>query len=165
MAEIRVIHSLAGPFAAEEPVEELLIFLRANGYVVVELERGGAADEPLASVWHARLTRGEEGAGWWSSEMTRLATTLTIDSTADAIRFDYRVDVRGQRMTREECDYWAREVRSAGRYLADEGELVDLRQIEADRARNARHGRLRYGFCLAAVLFVVLFILQLLFVY
>ncbi len=56
-------------------------------------------------------------------------------------------------------------MRSAGRYLADEGELVDLRQIEADRARNARHGRLRYGFCLAAVLFVVLFILQLLFVY
>lgn len=71
-------------------------------------------------------------AGWWASEMTRLHTTIDIETDDDVIALNYRVDTTGQWLTDEDRQFWNDEIAAAAD-CADGADVVDLREAERER--------------------------------
>lgn len=136
-------HIALEPGVSAEAVAKLISFYQFNGYALSSYE------ENLAI-----LTRGERGAGWYSSEMTSLFTELEIGVESDVIVLRYSVDVKGQRLKQGDLAFWGREAKFAAAVVQAEAEAVDLRPDEAKRVA----GELK-RFYLNGVLFTVVFVL------
>jgi len=140
-----------GPFEAEEPLAVLVEFYRTNGYERLD----GGGDDASTPSSPVALTRGEEGAGWWSSDMTELYAEVTIEAPSseedDAVSISYGVETSGQYMTDSDRQFWRRELETARQRLhAPSGDSRDLRQAEKKRAERMEQSRLRYALWAAA---------------
>ncbi len=122
-------------------------FYEHNGY-------RPSATNPSASTTIV-LTRGKPSAGWWSSNMTDLYTTVSATADDEGIELTYRVDTTGQHLTDEDEAFWRREATSAKNYMRGHKPLIDLRPIEADRAKKIK--REHRGVALQGA-FIVIFI-------
>lgn len=164
MSTHRQTGEIDGPFATEDPVYRLLEFFLANGYRVLErhalqVEQPATEDapSPLESV---RLERGRAGAGWWTSDMTELHTTVDLVRGDDIVRVRYEVDTSGQLLNEVEEAFWSRELQWAKRYLRDDSDAPrDLREDEARRAENQKDDLFSLGLWGAVGIFMVIIIL------
>lgn len=138
--------SIDVPDGAVSPVERLSTFYRHNGY-------GPDGDD----VDHI-FVRGESGAGWLSSKMTDLATELTIEVGDKTIVLTYRVETTGQHLTDEDRAFWKREADAAESYLRGDEELLDLRLLEEERAKNLRSELRGVGLWAMGIVFVIVFV-------
>ncbi len=111
-------------FTDDDSLDRLVAFLEHNGY------QQAPGDGP-----DVLLTRGNERAGWFSSNMSKLGTELRLRQKEDHTEAKYVVDIRGQRLTDEDQKFWRREINAAEAYaLNPDAELKDLRPTEAKRA-------------------------------
>lgn len=134
---------------ASDPTRTLVEFFEANGYSL------DAASEPSSN--SKTLTRGEAGAGWWSSNMTELRASVEIRSEADAILLDYRIDVTGQHLTEADRTFWKREAEAAEAHLDHPDRSPrDLRPAETERAQKIHGTMLTYGIWGAILMFLVI---------
>src|SRR5690554_4609516 len=140
-------HTIELPADHLAPLDVLSDFFVHNGY----MPRPGDDESSLT------LTRGTPGAGWRTSEMSGLGTTLTLRIVGNAVQADYVIDIRGQHLTESERSFWKREARAAAAYLEapEPDQLIDLRVHEATRARIARSRMRRTGFGAAITAFIV----------
>lgn len=135
----------------KEATDRLVEFYRQNGYAV---------DERSCSV--LRLRRGKNHAGWYSSDMTQLATTVAIIPGETGLKLRYHIDTTGQWLTDEDRQFWQHELEAAIACARDEAAPVDLRDEEADRAEELTGELRRTG--LQATIAVVLLVATLGFV-
>ena len=130
----------------DTPVKTLCEFYLHNGYEA----DSGDGPQPV-------LRRGESGAGWLSSKMTDLATTVTIEE-GDDIELKYHVDTTGQHLTDEDRAFWTTEAQAAESYLRGDRGLTDMRPLEKKRVKELR-GELRsVGLWAMAIVFVTVFV-------
>lgn len=156
MAEHHIERQFETVDSAEQPLERLLEFYRANGYETTDDEADDLSDG-------LRLVRGEPGIGWWTSDMSKLRTTLEIRRRDDTIDLRYVVDVTGQILTDDDREFWERELEAARQHLAGLGEFPrDLRDLEANRAKNIHHSMLSRGIWGGIIVFVVIAFLRIL---
>ena len=126
-------------------LERLVEFYRHNGYS----STCGGDDT------HRRtLVRGTSGASWWSSNMARLKTEVTIDVDDEGGHISYRVQTSGQHLTEDDRAFWEHETMAASDYLHRRATLVDLRPAEAQRAQRVQKEYRSFG--LQAAVFIVL---------
>lgn len=129
----------------DKTVDQIVEFYLHNGYI----REDGAENEEI------KLRRGKSGAGWWSSEMTRLATVVDIRRGDEAFRIDYRIETTGQHMSDDDRDFWRREVDALRSAVAD-GQLVDLRPDEKQRADELKTElRTTAGWAMAIVIAII----------
>ncbi|RDV38465.1 hypothetical protein DV096_06495 [Bradymonadaceae bacterium TMQ3] len=148
MSTFETTHTIALPDEhPAAPLDLLADFFVHNGY----MPRAADDDDALT------LTRGTPGAGWRTSEMSGLGTTLTLRLQNNDVVAHYVVDIRGQRLNDAERGFWRREARIAQSYLEspDPDHLVDLRDQEATRARIARQRMRRTGMGAAIAAFII----------
>lgn len=141
-------HSLAlsfnGPFE-DDAQQRVVEFLEANGYV--------RQDDTL------RFARGEEGAGWWSSAMCDLKTSLEVQLSDDAVKVLYEIDIEGQRLSEEDRKFWPGEAEHLSGYLRG-GPLFDLRHAEQKRAAKTRGSSIRMAMTVGFAIFCVIIVLH-----
>ncbi len=137
------------PDALDGAGRKLHDFFVHNGY---ESSNPPDSNEPLV------FNRGETGAGWWTSDMSELATELVIEPSADTVRLHYEIDTSGQILTDEDRAFWEDEVKAAERYLLGTGELVDLRKKEALRAEKMKREHRKLTIWATAIVFFLVFI-------
>lgn len=164
MATHRETGTFEGPHDEGTPLDTLVDFYVANGYVPVDAaEPGEPSDEPVATARSVSLERGKSGAGWWTSDMTKLHTRLQLDWTGEHIEYTYEVDTSGQLLKEVEQAFWRREVQWARRYLAGDVDAPrDLRDEEARRADEQENSLISMGVSGAVVVFLVIVALALL---
>ena len=124
----------------------------------VPVEEPEPPERPEEICLEAVLERGEKWAGLLSSNMSALPTIVTVSLSGNVMRVDYVVTTTGQLLSDEEREFWKREARSLEAYVKGSGELLSVASMEADRALTARRARLGSGLWVAAVVFVVVFI-------
>lgn len=124
--------------------ERLVEFYEHNGYGLDE-----------RSETHARLSRGRRHAGWWASEMTRLYTEVSITDADSDLEISYRIQTTGQLMDDEDREFWGREADAATDYGRGDGDLLDLRPRETERASEVTSELRRTGIYTAAFVFLV----------
>ena len=116
-------------FAVDDDVDDatkgVREFLELNGYSLND-----EGDHRLIA------KRGKPGASWFSSDMSRLETQLTIEFDGNQVDLDYRVTVTGQHLTDEDRQFWEREAQAIERATNREEPAVDLRPEEAERAKQ-----------------------------
>ena len=122
MSSYETTHRIGDVDELDDAVERLVEFYRHNGYEVAE-----RTDE------NVEFRRGRPRAGWFSSEMTRLQTTVRTDIDGDAVTIRYTVDTSGQWLTDEDRQFWTREAESAEECV-NGADPVDLRDEERRRA-------------------------------
>lgn len=134
--------------------ERLHQFYEVNGYALV-------TDDPLA------YERGSSGAGWWTSEMSKLHARhmLKYDEEAMSVSVSLDVDVTGQHMTSEDLAFWRTELTTLQEFMeAPDSVAKDLRKGEHKRAREGRRETLKlsvYGFFITfSLLFIIMIVLQ-----
>lgn len=160
---------LDGPFETSVPIQKLTEFYRANGYELVDVEGGSPEDSGApekgsrAKNRTAEFKRGEPSAGWWSSNMTHLPTTVRARHTSEGVEIEYKVDASGQHLTSDDRNFWERELRAAANYLRNPSRRPrDLRHEEAKRAEQLRRRMLSYGIWGAIFAFVLIVVVKLL---
>lgn len=152
MANLRESGEVEGPFPDDEPVDRLVVFYMANGYELVERE----ADSPA----RASLERGEAGAGWWTSDMTKLHTRVHLERHAERVEVVYEVDTSGQVLNDIEEAFWRRELQAARRYCRGEvDEPRDMREQEANRAAKQKSSLMSFGLWGAVAVFLIVVLL------
>lgn len=110
----------------------------------------------------ATFERGTPGAGWKTSNMTKLHSRVTARVQNDTVLIDYVVDAAGQiKFTDEDELFWKREAKTAARLLKGKASLRDWREVESDRAKEVRGDFISIGVWLALLifLFIVMFVL------
>lgn len=133
------------PVDDPEWLNRLKEFLLANGY----------AEGADALVF----TRGQEGASWYSSDMSKLRTRLQVHQEPETIRLSYAIQIKGQRLTEEDKAFWEKEAEFARTYLQGSAEKPrDLRSEEALRARRVTEDLRRQGLWAASVVFFIIFV-------
>lgn len=135
--------------ADDDGGQRLLEFYRHNGYSVVDNDRGQAP-------W--TLERGTDGASWWSSNMTKLKTRITIDRSEGGYAVTYRINTTGQHLTDDDRAFWRREASTAEDVLHDRRSIVDLRPREADRAEALKMEYRSFGLRAAVIIVVTIVI-------
>ena len=120
------------PEECEDPIGELEIFLRANGYVSIIEEHSLTA------------TRGEKGKGFWTSDLTVLPTLLKVEINEDFIEIEYRVTTTGQILNKIERQFWQQETAAAASFLAGEP-LENFKESQRFQATEIRTGFVRKG--------------------
>ena len=149
-------HTIVTPLEGKRDLDAMIrggeAFFLANGYTRLEPGAGGEA-------W--RGTRGRVGAGWRVSDMTQLhATVAVVVGEAGEGTLRHEVEVRGQRLSREDVAFWEREARLARAYMeGGEGEPKDLRPSERKRAERVRAHFVKLAMRGALTSFVVVSIL------
>ena len=144
------LHESVSTEAGDDVLEKLQEFYRANGY---EISAGGDDDTVL-------MTRGESGSGWWSSNMTELASTVTLVSRGATVEIHYDVDVSGQYLTDEDRTFWSNEIAKAKKYAMGGLEKpTDLRKAEEQRADKGFSSRIYVGIWGAFLIAVVIIML------
>lgn len=120
-------------------------FYEANGYAF--------DDSGALPAFH----RGKAGAGWYSSDMSQLQTTVVVQKSPESIQLQYRVDVKGQRLSDEDKAFWQKEARSAEKFLRHPDRSPDdLRPGEAQRAEDVREDLRRRGLWAATLIFLLI---------
>ncbi len=163
MAIHRETSQIDGPFATDDPLGRLVEFYAANGYDMVGADADGEvepAEDPAEPSTRERLQvrRGKAGNGWWTSNMTELLTTVSIEHDAEQVRLNYEVDITGQLLNDVEKSFWRRESQWARRYLCDEDavEPRDLREDETARADQVSSSFISVGLWGAVLAFLVI---------
>lgn len=152
---------ISGPFDEPEPLSRLIEFYRENGYRPTDRIEGAVPDGRDGSteddVERVELERGKPGAGWWTSNMTKLHAHVGAERVdEETIRVEYRVEVTGQLLNDDERTFWKREARHAGHFVrGDAAEARDMRGRETDRARKQRDRLFSYGIWGAVGIFIV----------
>ncbi|MFB6263127.1 MAG: hypothetical protein ABEL76_05800 [Bradymonadaceae bacterium] len=147
--------SLEVPPSVEDPVAVAEEFYRANGYRRVAGEEAEDREEALSGA--ATFERGEKEARWWSSDMSKLPTTVRVDAADEELDVVYRVDTTGQRLTDGDRDFWEAEMRALDAFLEEPaGEPVDMRADEAARGARVSARMFRYGLLGAMIVFIVI---------
>ena len=157
--------TIEGPFDSEPPLELVTTFYRANGYEPLDEESRRVEDETEN---RRVLSRGEEGASWWSSTMTELRAEIELRQLASsaqypsrAIEITYEVETSGQYMTDSDRRFWKREIDMASSYLDHpDGDPRDLRPMEDKRAERMEHSRIRYAFWGSAAAFILVLVFR-----
>ena len=165
MSTLELEHRWSG-FEDPDPLSRLLRFYEANSYSLADPRQ--AAQSPMLEL---EMTRGVAGAGWLSSDMTRLHARVSLrlileaddpDSPQDApvVVARYRVDIRGQVLKDEDRQFWQREAQSAQDFLraAENTEPPDLVAQESERAQSIRRGSLSIGLKVGAGLGLLIFL-------
>lgn len=187
MAEYTNSETLDGPFGAENPLDPLVEFYRTNGYLIEEwsenpsdaadsddAESSEASDtseasdddarSPAISSGEVRLSRGEPNAGWWSSDMTDLSAEVHATYESGTLEIDCTVDVTGQKLSEDDRAFWQRELDAATEYVRHPHRTPrDLRHEEEKRAEKLRRRALSYGIWGAVVAFVLVVLINFLF--
>ncbi len=130
-----------------DPLATLEKFLELNGY---SLDKGSGQG--------LRARRGTPSASWFSSDMSRLYTELTIEVDDDKVDLSYRVTTTGQHLTDEDRQFWQREAAAVEQALHDDGELIDLRPEEAKRAKQVTSEVRNTGVWAAFIVFAMVII-------
>jgi hypothetical protein len=159
MATHRETGTFEGQPEQTSSLDKLVDFYLANGYLQVDLTEPDGETAPAA----VRLERGKSGAGWWTSDMTKLYTQLDLEWTGEHVAFTYEVDTSGQILKDVEKAFWRREVQWARRYLAGDVDTPrDLREEEAQRADQQENSLMSIGVTGAVVVFLAIITLALL---
>jgi hypothetical protein len=141
-------------------------FFLANGYAIADIARALDPDDEESEVTREVLfERGDEGNGWWSSDMTELFSRVKASAASSGkLVLRYEVDVSGQRLTEEDLGFWKREREAAAAYAASEEdeEPVDLREEEKARAKGRWSSTLSSSLKGFFSAFVILFMLLIL---
>ncbi len=145
MSELTHTSSIPIPKDCSDPIGELEIFLRTNGYLI-QID----ADSLSA-------TRGEKGKGFWTSDLTVLPTSVKIKMKDNQAEVEYRVDTTGQILNDEERQFWPREVQAAGSFIAG-GSLENLKEAQKFQASEIRSRFFKRGMTLSISIAFVLFI-------
>lgn len=115
--------------------DRLHLFFERNGYTKASDDR-----DPV------EFTRGTKGAGWWTSTMTELHSTVTIVSSESGLNLGLLVDTTGQHMTDDDRDFWRRELDTAVAFALSEHENpLDMRVAEGLRVQKGVSRRRRFG--------------------
>lgn len=164
MATHRETGTFEGPPDEDGALEALVDFFAANGYAPADSSEPEApSEEPVDTAHSVTLERGKSGAGWWTSDMTKLHTRLQLRWTGDHIEYTYEIDTSGQILTEVEQAFWRREVQWARRYLAGDMDAPhDLRDEEARRADEQENSLISMGVSGAILVFLVIVALGLL---
>lgn len=108
------------------------------------------------------FVRGKSSAGWWSSNMADLHTTITLELGPTEAKLHYRVNVTGQRLLDEDRAFWRKEAQALAATVERGAEFVDLRPAEARRAeevsKNLRSSGIWYAIAVFFALMVALFV-------
>ena len=135
--------------SVSEAVDRLEEFYTHNGYEV--------AEDELTQPDLARFVRGEEGVGWWSSNMTDLYARVTLRESGGGIDIDYLIDVSGQHLTEGDHAFWDRELDEAVRFArGDVSEPKDLRRAEEKRTDEGFESRMSTAI-MAVIILAVFF--------
>ena len=129
-----------------DPLGEIEIFLRVNGYLF----------ETVDGVLKAE--RGEKGRGFWTSDLTVLPTLLTVELKERRIFLNYQVDGSGQILSKEEKNFWKKEAKAIENYLDGE-EIENFLEIEKNNAEEIRSRMLKQGLYFSAIISFVIFFL------
>ncbi len=144
MSEFVHTSSIRIPKDCSDPIGELEIFLRANGYVSVTEETS------------LRATRGEKGKGFWTSDLTVLPTTVNVEIKEEVAEVEYRVITTGQILSAIERQFWQREAGAAAAFLAGEP-LENFKEAQRFQADEIRAGFVKKGITLSVATAFILF--------
>lgn len=145
MSELVHKSSIPIPDECEDPIGELEIFLRANGYVSV------IEDQSLTA------TRGEKGKGFWTSDLTVLPTRLNIQVKGNVADFEYKVKTTGQLLSAIERQFWQHETSAAASFL-DGQPLENFKDSQRTQASQIRSGFIKTGLTLSVVVGFIMFV-------
>ncbi|QDG53779.1 hypothetical protein FIV42_24460 [Persicimonas caeni] len=164
MSTHRETGEIEGPFPTDDPVFRLIEFYLANGYRIVERQKepsdAQSSEDDTAPLTGATVERGRAGAGWWTSNMTELHTSVVIERHDELMRVSYTVDTSGQLLNEAEQAFWSREIRSAQRFArGDADEPRDLRKEEERRAENQKDELMSIGLWGAIGVFTLIVVL------
>lgn len=109
----------------EHPARLVKEFYETNGYQIVE-----EPDHPLL------LQRGKAGAGWWTSNMTKLWCQVTVEPQPQTLVLAYEVDTSGQILSDDDRAFFEREVEALRSFLDEPNGPIDLRDQEQHRAQS-----------------------------
>lgn len=166
MSALRETETIERSSPTDDSVHRLLSFYKANGYRVVECRdsTGEAVEAPhddqvevCDTVRQATVERGKPGAGWWTSDMTKLHTVVVLENLGDCVKVTYEVETSGQWLNEVEQAFWRRELKWARRWVCKEGDQPhDLREEESRRAKNQTRGMRSTGLWGAMIVFIVI---------
>lgn len=117
-----------------------------------------AGDAPADVLLRAVVKRGKSGSGYFTSNMSELPTTLTLQLERNSLRLEYVVDTSGQFLREEEREFWRKEARALEAFVRGEGGMLDIADEERTRAQAARGDLLTMGLWAAGIVFVLIFI-------
>lgn len=147
-----IIH---GPLHTSAPLERLDVFFEHNNYT-----------KTTSKPTQRNYTRGVQGSGWWTSNMTELHTILSVvwDEKHEQLKLDYRIDASGQRLSKSDRAFWSGEVEAARDYLLGKVDTPkNLQRHESARAKKREQQTWAQGIIgaiiagvLAAVLYLTL---------
>lgn len=131
-----------GPLEHEDPLMRLLRFYEANHYTLNDPRQ--SAEQPIMEL---DLTRGKAGAGWMTSDMTRLHSQVRLKFEDGDALITYKVDTTGQVLKARDRLFWDQELEAAQDFLksAEDQEPADLTLQESSRAQDIRKGSLSLG--------------------
>lgn len=126
----------------DDPLMRLLRFYEANHYTLDDPRQSAA--QPIVEL---DMTRGKAGAGWMTSDMTRLHSKVSLRLEDDEVLITYKVDTTGQVLKEQDRLFWAQELEAAQDFLksAEDQEPADLTLQESSRAQDIRKGSLSLG--------------------
>ena len=106
--------------------QRLITFYEANGYTTDE-----------GDAFPVSLRRGQSHASWWSSDMSRLKTTVQLHLQDGDLHVEYRVLITGQHLTDDDRAYWSDEAQRAHEFaIGDDEKATDYRLKEKQRAKE-----------------------------
>lgn len=146
-----------GPFEHEDPLARLLHFYEVNHYTAHDpLQR---AQDPITLL---DLSRGSQGAGWLSSDMTKLLSKvqLRLEDEGQLVIISYEVDTSGQVLKQKDREFWDQEAQGAQDFLnlAEDQEPADLTIAESTRAQDTRKGSMALGLKVGVGIGVLIFL-------
>jgi hypothetical protein len=181
MATHRETGTIEAHLYTDDSVQRLVTFYLANGYRVVERrDEAGELVAPSDPAHHlddqpaetqpaetqpaegdalssAKFERGKPGAGWWTSNMSKLHTVVVVESDGERVDIAYEVDTSGQMLKEVEKAFWRRELQWAYRYAkAESDEPRDLRDEEERRAKHQTSDMRSIGLWGAMTVFIVI---------
>lgn len=134
---------IQGPLEHDDPLMRLLRFYEANHYTLDDPRQSAA--KPIVEL---DMTRGKAGAGWMTSDMTRLHAKVSLRLEEDEeVLIRYKVDTTGQVLKEHDRSFWTQELEAAQDFLksAEDQEPADLTLQESSRAQDIRKGSLSLG--------------------
>ncbi len=105
----------------------------------------------------ATFERGTKGAGWRTSNMTKLFSHVTVRIQGGKILIDYTVDAAGQMLSEDDERFWRREGETAIKYIEGRSALRDWQPAEDERAKEVRSDFTMIGVWLALLVFFFIF--------
>ncbi|GEM_PF-6293517 len=133
------------PDDCTDPIGEIEIFLRVNGYTITVDGDGLVAQ------------RGEKGRGFWTSDLTILPTTLEAQKSDQYVDINYTVDTSGQILNQIEKQLWKREALAIQTFL-EGGPIENFKESQRLMADDIRARFMKRGFYLSVALAFILFI-------